>query len=316
MDKDLLYRFFEGHASLEDMKVVKEWAGASEENAGLLRRERKLFNAMILAGHSRRTDIQRMRNRRNYFIREFLKIASVIVITVSVTAVLFSIGKDNGGMYLAMQTITVPAGQRVNLDLPDGSNVWLNAGTTMQYPVSFMTDKREVILDGEAYFEVAHNEKSPFVVHTSTLDVEVLGTKFNVEAYSARKIFETSLMEGRVKVKLPHDEKNSVILAPNQKTTLIDGRLVVSKIDDYNVYRWKEGLYCFRNKPFADIIKDLEKYYDLKIQMDKKEIAKVGVQFAKADVVGDGAAEEVRVLQNDVAFIYQRNRDNDVIHIK
>lgn len=69
MDKDLLYRFFEGHASLEDMKVVKEWADASEENAGLLRRERKLFNAMILAGHSRRTDIQRMRNRRNYFIR-------------------------------------------------------------------------------------------------------------------------------------------------------------------------------------------------------------------------------------------------------
>ena len=118
MDKDLLYRFFEGHASLEDMKVVKEWADASEENAGLLRRERKLF---------------RMRNRRNYFIREFLKIASVIVITVSVTAVLFSIGKDNEDMYLAMQTITVPAGQRVNLDLPDGSNVWLNAGTKMQY---------------------------------------------------------------------------------------------------------------------------------------------------------------------------------------
>lgn len=314
MDKDLLYRFFEGHASLEDMKVVKEWADASEENAGLLRRERKLFNAMILAGHSRRTDIQRMRNRRNYFIREFLKIASVIVITVSVTAVLFSIGKDNEDMYLAMQTITVPAGQRVNLDLPDGSNVWLNAGTKMQYPVSFMTGKREVILDGEAYFEVVHNEKSPFVVHTSTLDVEVLGTKFNVEAYSARKIFETSLMEGKVKVKLPHDDKNSVVLVPNQKTTLIDGRLVVSKIDDYNVYRWKEGLYCFRNKPFADIIKDLEKYYDLSILMDKKEIAKVALTGKFR--ISDGLDYALRVLQNDVAFTYQRNRDNDVIHIK
>ena len=68
----ICYTVFEGHASLEDKKVVKEWADASEENAGLLRRERKLFNAMILAGHSRRTDIQRMRNRRNYFIREFL----------------------------------------------------------------------------------------------------------------------------------------------------------------------------------------------------------------------------------------------------
>ena len=222
--------------------------------------------------------------------------------------------KDNEDMYLAMQTITVPAGQRVNLDLPDGSNVWLNAGTKMQYPVSFMTGKREVILDGEAYFEVVHNEKSPFVVHTSTLDVEVLGTKFNVEAYSARKIFETSLMEGKVKVKLPHDDKNSVVLVPNQKTTLIDGRLVVSKIDDYNVYRWKEGLYCFRNKPFADIIKDLEKYYDLSIQMDKKEIAKVALTGKFR--ISDGLDYALRVLQNDVAFTYQRNRDNDVIHIR
>lgn len=151
-------------------------------------------------------------------------------------------------------------------------------------------------------------------VHTSTLDVEVLGTKFNVEAYSARKIFETSLMEGKVKVKLPHDDKNSVVLVPNQKTTLIDGRLVVSKIDDYNVYRWKEGLYCFRNKPFADIIKDLEKYYDLSIQMDKKEIAKVALTGKFR--ISDGLDYALRVLQNDVAFTYQRNRDNDVIHIK
>lgn len=314
MDKDLLYRFFEGHASLEDMKVVKEWAGASEENAGLLRRERKLFNAMILAGHSRRTDIQRMRNRRNYFIREFLKIASVIVITVSVTVVLFSIGKDNGGMYLAMQTITVPAGQRVNLDLPDGSNVWLNAGTTMQYPVSFMTDKREVILDGEAYFEVAHNEKSPFVVHTSTLDVEVLGTKFNVEAYSKKAVFEASLMQGKIRVKSPHNEKTAVVLLPNYKTTLKDGRLVVSKIDDYNVYRWKEGLYCFKSKRFTQIMEDLERYYDLKIQVDKKSIESVALTGKFR--ISDGLDYALRVLQKDVSFTYRRDKDNDVIYIK
>ena len=314
MDKDLLYRFFEGHASLEDMKVVKEWAGASEENAGLLRRERKLFNAMILAGHSRRTDIQRMRNRRNYFIREFLKIASVIVITVSVTVVLFSIGKDNGGMYLAMQTITVPAGQRVNLDLPDGSNVWLNAGTTMQYPVSFMTDKREVILDGEAYFEVAHNEKSPFVVHTSTLDVEVLGTKFNVGAYSKKAVFEASLMQGKIRVKSPHNEKTAVVLLPNYKTTLKDGRLVVSKIDDYNVYRWKEGLYCFKSKPFTQIMEDLERYYDLKIQVDKKSIESVALTGKFR--ISDGLDYALRVLQKDVSFTYRRDKDNDVIYIK
>ena len=266
MDKDLLYRFFEGHASLEDMKVVKEWAGASEENAGLLRRERKLFNAMILAGHSRRTDIQRMRNRRNYFIREFLKIASVIVITVSVTAVLFSIGKDNGGMYLAMQTITVPAGQRVNLDLPDGSNVWLNAGTTMQYPVSFMTDKREVILDGEAYFEVAHNEKSPFVVHTSTLDVEVLGTKFNFKNYSNDEEVMISLVEGKVALQNGIKAMEELYLEPNERMVLnkLTGEMVKSK-EYANI--WRDNKLFFDEELLEDIAKKLMRSYDVRIEV-------------------------------------------------
>ena len=315
MDKDILYRFFEGHATVDEMKSVKEWAEASEENNRLFRRERKLFNAMVLVGHSKESGILTKENKKkNYFIREFLKIASIIIITVGVTAALFSIGEDKDDVNIAMQTITVPAGQRVNLDLPDGTNVWLNAGTKMQYPISFMQGKREVILDGEAYFEVAHNEKSPFVVHTHALDVEVLGTKFNVEAYSKRKVFETSLIQGKVRVKSPDNEKVSVTLHPNYKTTLKSGKLVVSKIDDYNVYRWKEGLYCFKNKPFAEIMQDLERYYDLNIQLDKQGIAKVALTGKFR--ISDGLDYALRVLQNDVAFSYRRDKDNDVIYIK
>lgn len=314
MDKDILYRFFEGHATVDEMKSVKEWTEASEENNRLFRRERKLFNAMVLVGHSKESGIPTKEIKKNYFIREFLKIASIIIITVGVTAALFSIDEDKDDVNIAMQTITVPAGQRVNLDLPDGTNVWLNAGTKMQYPVSFMQGKREVILDGEAYFEVAHNEKSPFVVHTHALDVEVLGTKFNVEAYSKRKVFETSLIQGKVRVKSPDNEKVSVTLHPNYKTTLKSGKLVVSKIDDYNVYRWKEGLYCFKNKPFAEIMQDLERYYDLNIQLDKQGIAKVALTGKFR--ISDGLDYALRVLQNDVAFSYRRDKDNDVIYIK
>ncbi|WP_294606864.1 FecR domain-containing protein [uncultured Bacteroides sp.] len=315
MDRDLLYRFFEGDVSVEEMKLVKEWAEASEENGKLLRRERKLFNAMILAGHVEPADRSTISyKKKNYFIREFLKIASAVLITVGITATLFSIGKDTDDVNVAMQTITVPAGQRVNLDLPDGTNVWLNAGTKMQYPVSFMKDKREVILDGEAYFEVVHNAKSPFIVRTHAMDVEVLGTKFNVEAYSKRNIFEASLMQGRVKVKSPNNEKMAVVLLPHYKTTLIDRRLVVSNIDDYNVYRWKEGLYCFKNKPFARIMEDLEKYYDLKIQLDKKSIANV-ILTGKFRI-SDGLDYALRVLRKDVAFTYRRDKNNDVIYIK
>ncbi len=315
MDKDLLYRFFEGRASVEEMRLVKEWSEASEENSKLLRRERKLFNAIILSGRFESSDGQTtLRKKRNHFVREFLKIASVVAITVGITAALFSIGEDKEDMNVAMQTITVPAGQRVNLDLPDGSNVWLNAGTTMKYPVSFMKGKREVMLDGEAYFEVAHNEKSPFVVRTHAMDVEVLGTKFNVEAYSKKAVFEASLMQGKIRVKSSHNEKTAVVLLPNYKTTLKDGRLVVHKIDDYNVYRWKEGLYCFKSKPFTQIMEDLERYYDLKIQVDKKSIESVALTGKFR--ISDGLDYALRVLQKDVSFTYRRDKDNDVIYIK
>ena len=314
MDKNSLYRFFEGQASIEEMKAVKEWAESSEEHSKQFHRERKLFNAMILIGNPKWTAINTTKRNR-YFIREFLKIASVIIIAVSITATIFSITNEHHKhVDIAMQTIIVPAGQRVNIELPDGSNVWLNAGTQMQYPVSFMKDKREVILDGEAYFEVARNEKCPFVVRTHAMDIEVLGTKFNVEAYSKKAVFEASLMQGKIRVKSPHNEKTAVVLLPNYKTTLKDGRLVVSKIDDYNVYRWKEGLYCFKSKPFTQIMEDLERYYDLKIQVDKKSIESVALTGKFR--ISDGLDYALRVLQKDVSFTYRRDKDNDVIYIK
>lgn len=102
---------------MEEMKSIKEWTETSEENSKLLRRERKLFNAIILSGRLKRMERQTTK-KKNYFIREFLKIASVVVITVGVTAALFSVGKDKDDLNVAMQTITVPAGQRVNLDYP------------------------------------------------------------------------------------------------------------------------------------------------------------------------------------------------------
>lgn len=312
----MLYRFFEGNASIEEMKAVKEWSEVSEENSKLLRRERKLFNAMILSGHLEEYPAGQTASRKNRYplFRELLKIASVVAITVGITAAWFSIGIGKDDVNVTMHTITVPAGQRVNLGLPDGSNVWLNAGTKLQYPVSFMRDRREVMLDGEAYFEVARNEKSPFVVRTHAMDVEVLGTKFNVDACSLRNTFETSLMQGKVRVKSSSNEELFVDLLPHYKTTLKEGKLVVSKIDDYDVYRWKEGLYCFRNKPFARIMEDLERYYDLKIELDKKNIAEV-VLTGKFRI-SDGLDYALRVLQRDVSFTYRRDTDNDIIYIE
>ncbi|MEY8585782.1 FecR family protein [Phocaeicola sartorii] len=314
MNKDLLYRFFEGQASVEEMKKIKEWTERSSENRSQLYRERKLFDAMHIVAASQRggKPLDSGKAVHLSFFREFMKIAVIVAVTVCVTATFFSIG--NKDRNVAMQTVTVPPGQRVNLLLPDGTDVWLNAGTTMRYPVSFMEGKREITLDGEAYFDVKRDEECPFVVHTHAMDVEVLGTKFNVEAYSKKDFFETSLMQGKVKVTLPADKTKSVLLAPNQKTTLTDGQLVVSKIDDYGSYRWKEGLYCFHDKTLGEIMQDLEKYFDLDIKIHRKETADV-VLTGKFRI-SEGLDYILRVLQTDVSFTYRRDTDQNIIYIK
>ena len=214
---------------------------------------------------------------------------------------------------MAMQTVTVPAGQRANVILADGTSVWLNAGTTLTYPSIFDGDRREVTLDGEAYFDVTHNEEQPFRVRTHQMDIEVLGTEFNVEAYADLNRFETSLIRGCVKVSSADNPSQHIILAPNQRTRVEDGRLVVDNIKDFDVYRWREGLYCFHEKPLADIMKDLEKYFDLDIKLENPDLADI-VLTGKFRIP-EGLDYILRVLQLDVNFTYRRDVEKNILYI-
>lgn len=109
-------------------------------------------------------------------------------------------------------------GQMANITLPDGSRVWLNSNTRIEYPQNFADKRRDVEIDGEAYFEVTHDAKKPFVVHTSEKEqIEVLGTRFYVEAYSGTKEFETALIEGSVRVKAGNSQ---LTLRPSYKAVL------------------------------------------------------------------------------------------------
>lgn len=313
MNRNLLYRFFEGHASIEEMKQIKEWAESSEENLRVLYQERKLFDAgQILGSMPMQAAPRKSKARQVGLWREWLKIAAVVAVTFSLTTTWFIF--TNHRTALAMQTITVPSGQRVNILLPDSTDVWLNAGTTFSYPTTFGTRQREVELDGEAYFDVTHNEEIPFVVHTSQMDIEVLGTEFNVEAYSDTEHFETSLIQGCVKVSSTSDPEQHVTLAPSQKTTMLDGQLVVENIDDYNVYRWREGLYCFRYKSFADILKDLEKYFDIEIRLENPRIA--GIVLTGKFRIPEGLDFILKVLQLDVEFSYSRDIEHNIVYIQ
>ena len=314
MNKDILYKFFEGNASFKEEAAVKQWMEESAENRLAFLKERKLFDAMLLLGNEEiiKNGKKRFSINLSSLRTELIKIAAVVAITLGGSYFYYQSSLEKELM--AMQTITVPAGQRINITLVDGTNVWLNARTSLSYPVKFGKNNRQVVLDGEAYFDVTKDKNKPFIVQTDNYNVEVLGTKFDVNAYSETGEFETTLMSGSVKVASASDSTQKITLKPNNKVYLQDGKLHVTAVDDYNPYRWKEGLICFKNETFTSIMKDFEKYYGLTIQVKNKNVFKY-VYTGKFRQT-DGIDYALRVLQKDIKFTYQRDDENQIIYIE
>lgn len=310
MDFDILYRFFYGQATLKEEKQIKEWLDTSEENKKILLRARELFDASILYGNedTHSLDNQPVQHKKRKIWIEFAKIGvAVIVILLSGLWYLHVTEKEESGI----QTISVPAGQHINITLPDGSNVWLNAGTTIQYPISFGKKERLVKLDGEAYFDVAKNEDCPFIVETPKSKLEVLGTTFNVISYSNSNNYEVALIEGSVKVNIGNE---TLTLAPQHKINIEDDKIKVTLIDDYNLYRWKEGLICFNKESFDEIIQKLGKSYDVKLIIQNTKIK--NILYTGKFRLTDGIDYALRVLQKDIKFKYDRDDENHVIYIR
>ena len=310
MDKDLLARFFEGSASLQEEMQIREWMEASPENYQAFFKERKMFDAMtLLAEEHDNSRSDKFSVFKGRWFKKLVEMAAVIAITIGIT-VFYQQSSDREQL-LAMQKIMVPAGQRISLELSDGTLVWLNSRTKIEYPASFVGDNRKVKLDGEAYFEVTKDSHKPFVVETAKGNIEVLGTKFNVEAYSEDHTFVTALMEGSVKVKRGNMQ---YMLRPNQLAYLKNGKMNIAPIEDFNLYRWREGLICFKDETFPNIVKKLEKYYGVTIQIENSAVANYRCtgKFRQSD----GVLYALRVLQKDVNFTFNRDEDNHIIYIK
>lgn len=319
MEKEILYKYFEGIASPEEENAVYRWLDASSENEGELLKEREFFDAMIFAGSTEEdiagksvvSEVTKVSLIRPW-MRDVLKIAAAVAITVACG--LYFYVSEKKELLAAMNTVTVPAGQRVNLKLSDGTTVWLNARSEMVYPAVFSGAKREVKLDGEGYFEVEHDKECPFVVHTQRCDIEVLGTKFNVEAYSDSEEFSTSLMEGSVKVTDNAALSASVLLKPDQAVHFKDGRLLVSSIGDYDHFRWRDGLVCFNDVAFNELMKRFEKCYGISIVIENKNLEEYSCSGKFR--ISDGLDNALRILQRNAKYTFERNEDNSIVYIK
>ncbi len=173
--------------------------------------------------------------------------------------------KNSTSSELRYNLIEIPKGQTYRVILPDGTNVWLNATSSLRYPSAFTGGNRSVELIGEGYFEVAHNKQQPFVVKTSSQTVEVLGTHFNVSGYADEQSTKTTLFEGRVKVS--HSDK-SVVLKPGQQasTTAESNDIHVGSVDLESVLTWRNGVILFEDAGIQHIMRHLARKYDIEVE--------------------------------------------------
>ena len=312
MRRDILYKFFEGKASPKEQRLIGQWLDESEKHKEVLVRERMVFDAMIVSGGiTDRQSVQSRKKRTRVVFMELLRVAAVILVMFLVGGYIYVRKMEE--IRLANNIVTVPVGQRVNLQLPDGTSVWLNASSEIIYPAYFSGSTREIHLNGEAYFEVEHNASKPFIVHTETFDIKVLGTKFNVEAYKGMEGFTTALMEGSVEVTDRKNKDKSVRLYPAQKVAFRNGELCKSPIDNYDVYRWREGLICFKETRFADLMRQLEKNYGVRILFNNEAVKEK--VFSGKFRTTDGIDNALRLLQKEGHYTFEWDENKTTVCI-
>ena len=181
---------------------------------------------------------------------------------------------DNGSAELVFNTLSVPYAKRLHLVFSDGSSVFLNAGTTIKFPIKFLKGQpREVFLDGEAFFDIVKDEKHAFIVQANRLRTKVYGTKFNVNSYRNNDLDQIVLQAGSVGVKSNGEQTKTsaeILLKPNEIAILDKTDLLYKqKVDIKSHIAWVKGVFMFKNERFEDIFKKLERHYDVSIQINQ-----------------------------------------------
>lgn len=306
MEQSLLHKYFKGETSIEDEKRILDWIDESEENRHTFQNERLLYDVALFS------------TTKKSAISRFIPIIKWSVAAAAMFALVFTCGywfsQSHQELYVNIQTITVPAGQRAHIALADGTSVWLNSKSTLKYASNFGEKGRDVELDGEAYFEVSHNKEIPFYVHTKKNKIRVVGTTFNVCAYTGSEEFDTYLIEGIVDIFKGQSEEKLTRLEKDQYLSITQNGIQKGIIKSKDFLRWREGIYCFDDVAFADLLKRLELYYDMKIVISNPKI--LDYRCTGKFKQQDGIEHVLKVIQKDHYFQYSFNKDRDTITLK
>ncbi len=262
MIDEILVRYFEGDASEDEIKKIENWRKLSPDNELEFQEFKQIWYAT--------TDL---RDIENLDIEGDLKIvksrASKAVIPIrklrflrNIAAILLPLLVFGLGMYF----YTANSEKESVYTLSDGTKVWLNGDSKLDFPKRFDGKIRKVVLTGEAFFEVAKNPNKPFVIETQSTNIEVLGTSFNVN--SINQEISVVVATGKVKFYKRAQPEEMVLLTPGEKGVFKEGKLVELENEDYNYASWHTGIFKFEHTPIGEVVQILASYYG-KIQLNE-----------------------------------------------
>jgi transmembrane sensor len=285
----LITRYLAGEASQDEIIELQAWLVAAKDNLLYFQQLKNIWDNTGKDIDIKKTDTDKafslihkrivLKSQAPNIWFYWKKIAAVLLIPLVIgNLIYFSLHTNS---HLSKQEpvyneLFAAFGTRSALKLSDGTEVWLNSGSSIKYPDRFIGTKRTVYLKGEAYFEVESDINKPFIVETSSLSVKATGTKFNVSGYDSDNEAEVTLVSGKVEVRTTDDNKNvnSSKLNINQHLSFnkVSGATSISDEDTYRFISWKDGKLVFRNEPLSQVAKKIGQIFNIDVEVRGKEI--------------------------------------------
>lgn len=248
----------------DDVKSVKQ----QHEPADYDKIWNNIINHIETSSHQKKSRVIKFTPEKTNQTRLFLKIAASILIPIISITLIFLLNQSPEPQIAILEKI-VPAGEKVEIELPDGTKVWLNGASSIKYPENFTEKTRQVELKGEGFFSVKSNKENPFIVDVNQIKVKVTGTKFNISAYKNDNIIKTTLVEGIVNV---ISKNKQTELKPNSQCVYNKRNMIMktSKVDTEIETAWLEGKLIFDNTSFGEMAKKLERWYGVEINLQEE----------------------------------------------
>lgn len=322
----MISRYLSKEATPEEIKELESWVSINSENKKSFLAQKNIWEVTHPAFDPDKIDVDSAQRRvmkqilhRNQsisirfklsFLHYWQQMAAILFLPLLILSA-YLYFKPAPSIVETHQELFTPYGTWSVINLPDGSKVWLNAGSSLKYPTQFNDRQRVVLLQGEAYFEVESDREHPFIVETKELTIKATGTAFNVNAYTSDNMAAVTLVKGKVAVTL--DKKKTIPLSAGEKIDYnpITSLYNVNKTNTYKWCSWKDGILIFRDDPLEYVFKRLGQTYNVEFILKDTELGKYSY---KATFEGESLNEILRLLEMSAPIrckeVSNRNNNN------